>query len=172
MGHPTLHSEIIPPQPSTHDRAPPPCLGWPELVRPARPHQSSLVPLCRAVCTPRHLATSSPSVAQLCLHLFPAASGRCRGARLSRSALPRHEDDGIQTPMAKQNVSLAAVAQVVVLSWPLYRTRRSFDQVVCPTGRGLRSVVPKIAHTHQKSTPSAHPTSECRVRARPWLLLI
>lgn len=107
-----------------------PCLCWPELVRPAR-----LLPLVlfrillEAICTPRHLAASQHPIHPLpgCnLHLFPVASGRCRGARLTRSALPRFEQDGIQTPMAKQNTSLAAVAQVIFTS-PLYRTRRSFD---------------------------------------------
>lgn len=89
--------------------------------------------LLEAICTPRHLAGQPASqpfqvlpLPGLHLHLFPIIDGRCRGARLSRSALPRFEHDGIQTPMAKQNVRLAAVAQVIFTS-PLYRTRRSLD---------------------------------------------
>lgn len=129
------------------------------LVRacPSRPPLSLVLfrILLEAVCTPRHLGhlgTSSPSIARLCLHLFPVASGRYRGARLTRSSLPRFEDDGIQTPMAKQNMSLAAVAQVVFTS-PLYRPEN-------------RSSTPSYLLYEAQSPRSAHSMPERRIGDR------
>lgn len=146
---------------SHHGQAPtesyPPASCWPELVRPARFLSSGAVPdPARSYlhATPFGRPASQPAfqvlpLPGLHLHLFPIIDGRCRGARLSRSALPRLEHDGIQTPMAKQNMRLAAVAQVIFTS-SLYRTRRSLDwaKVASPICRGLRPVVPKIAHPH------------------------
>lgn len=82
---PTLLSEIIPPRPSIHRELPLPLLAR---ACPSRPPQSLVLfrILLEAICTPRHLAASQLAIHPLpgCnLHLFPVASGRCRGARLT-----------------------------------------------------------------------------------------